>query len=152
MNTNTNVAEGSTLASGTGKKISIGKILNTVWQVFKGLFIAALILAVIFNTYVSICYIRDQQRPVSLELAYPYNTQDFKDLNEAYNKNPDSAEYKKMLRDFHTKYGISYKISETYKELARLHKENPDSEEYKQVLAKLLEEFDISAEDITFDE
>ncbi len=57
-----------------------------------------------------------------------------------------------MLKEFNTKYSISYKKSGTYEELARLHKENPDSEEYNQTLAKLLEEFDISAEDITFDE
>lgn len=152
MNTNTNTVENSTLVSATGKKISFGKILDTTWQVFKGLFIAALILAVIFNTYVSISYIQEQQAPIVVELAYPYNTQDYKDLVEAANKNPDSAEVKQMLRDFNIKYSISYKVSGTYTELARLHKENPDSEEYKQTLAKLLEEFDISAEDITFDE
>ncbi|MBD5081059.1 MAG: hypothetical protein HDT44_04765 [Ruminococcaceae bacterium] len=152
MKKNTVEVENNSLVSDQTKKISIGKIFDTVWQVFKGLFIAALILAVIFNTYVSICYLKEQQAPIILEMAYPYNTQDYRNLLEAAKKNPDSAEYKQMLKDFNTKYSISYKVSGTYTELARLHKENPDSEEYKQTLAKLLEEFDISAEDITFDE
>lgn len=129
-----------------------GKVLEKVWQVFKGLFIAALILAVIFNTYISIGYVMKQQAPVALEYSYPYNTQDFKDLNEAYIKSPGSAEYKRMLKEFNTKYSISYKESGTYEELARLHREDPDSEEYKQKLAELLEQFDISPENIAFDE
>lgn len=151
MNTNIDTTESNTLTSSAGKK-NIGKSLEKVWQVFKGLFIAAIILAVVFDTYVAIGYVMNQQAPVLLEYSYPYNTQDFNDLIEAHRKNPNSEEYKQMLKEFNTKYSISYKKSGTYEELARLHKENPDSEEYKQTLAKLLEEFDISAEDITFDE
>lgn len=152
MNTNIGSSESNNSTAITGKKTNMRNFLEKIWQVFKGLFIAALILAVIFNTYVSIGYVMNQQAPVVLEFSYPYNTQDFSDLNEAYRKNPNSAEYKQMLKKFNTKYSISYKKSGTYEELARLHKENPDSEEYNQTLAKLLEEFDISAEDITFDE
>lgn len=151
MNTNINTTESNTLTPSTGKK-NIGNIFEKVWQVFKGLFIAAVILAVIFDTYVAIGYVMNQQAPVLLEYSYPYNTQDFNDLIDARRNNPNSEEYKQMLKEFNTKYSISYKKSGTYEELARLHKENPDSEEYKQTLAKLLEEFDISAEDITFDE
>ncbi len=152
MNSNIETAESSALPQRTGKKINAGMVLERIWQVIKGLFIAAVILAVVFNTYVSICYIMEQQAPVVLEVPYPYNTQDYKNLIEANKKNPGGAEYKQMLKEFNTKYGISYKSSGTYEELARLHKENPDSEEYNQTLAKLLEEFDISAEEITFDE
>lgn len=152
MNTNIGATENSALTPSTGKKINIGKILENVWQVIKGLFIAAVILAVVFNTYVSICYLMEHQAPVVLEIPYPYNTQDYKNLIEANKKNPGGVEYKQMLKEFNTKYSISYKSSGTYEELARLHKENPDSEEYNQTLAKLLEEFDISAEEITFDE
>lgn len=151
MNTNINTTENGTLTPSTSEK-NKGKIIDKVWQVFKGLIIAAIILAVVFDTYVAIGYFTNQQAPVVLEYSYPYNTQDFKDLTEARMENPNGEEYKKMLKAFNTKYSISYKTSGTYEELARLYKENPDSEEYKQTLAKLLEEFDISAEDIIFDE
>lgn len=154
MSANIGSSEGSNLTPSTGKKANVGKIFDKVWEVFKGLFIAAIILAVIFNTFVSIFYLIERQVPVPLSpfSDYPYNTQDALNLTEAYSKDPNSAEYKQMLREFNIKYSIPYKQSGTYMELARLHKENPYSEEYNQTLAELLEQFDISVEDITFDE
>ncbi len=57
-----------------------------------------------------------------------------------------------MLREFYAKYSIKYQDTATYSELERLHKEKPNSEEYNQKLQQLLEEFDITEEEITFDE
>ncbi len=132
-------------------KEKVLKVLDISWQVFKGLFIAALILAVFFNTYISILYYKDMNEPIVLEYAYPYNTKEYSDLLAISREmGYDSAEFIKKDREFNTKYNISYKTSGLYSELVRLHKEKPDSEEYKQTLAKLLEHFDISAEDITF--
>ena len=137
----------TTATTKTAKKITVGIVLKKVWQVIKGVSIATSIL-----TIISLCYEMAQPGSCISKYAYPYNTQDYEDLKEAVKKMPNSAEYKKMLKEFNTKYGISYKTSLTYTELVRLRKEKPDSEEYKQTLAKLLEEFDIAPENITFDE
>lgn len=139
-------------------KSNVGKIFNVIWQVFKGLFIAALILATIFNTFVSILYVQEASDPelhpiyLHAEVPYYWKTQDFEDLMEEFDKNPEGEKYKEMRKAFYAKYSVRYKDTPTYSELEELHKTKPDSEEYNQKLQELMDMFDITAEEITFDE
>ncbi len=134
------------------KKIITGN--SIVWDVFKGLFIAAVILAVVFNTFVSICYVIELNQPIQLEMKTPYymETQDYLDLTAMQKKAPDSAEYKAMLKAFNTKYSVPYENSQVYIELAKAHKEDPNSKEYQELLEKFQEQFDIPAEKIIFED
>lgn len=134
------------------KETTTKKVLETVWQVFKGLFIAAVILAVIFNTFVSIDLIRLQQQPIMLNEPYYHDTQDWLDLLEAVEKDPNSTKTDEMRMAFYKKYSIPYKNTVYYEELRKLHEENPDSDEYKKALKKFQEVYDIAEEDISFDE
>lgn len=150
MDTNINTAEPT--APIANKKGKAGKIFNIVWQVFKGLFIAACILALIFNTFVSIHYYKEDMNVTELHVSVPYplTTQDYADLMEEYNKNPEGTKWKEMRRAFYAKYSIKYQDTATYSELEWLHKEKPDSEEYNQKLQELMDEFGITAEEIIF--
>lgn len=153
MDTNDTIiiaAEPNTNQKGNGKKI-----LNKAWQVFKGLFIAACILALMFDTFVAIMYyINDMNvTEVSISVPYPYTTQDYADIEEEYSKNPEGTKWREMRRNFYAKYSIKYKDSATYAELEYMRKQNKtDSEEYKQKLDDLMYDFGITAEEITFDE
>ncbi len=135
------------------KKIT--KVLNRVWDVFKGLIIAVAAVTLIFDTvvlYMLYSYVEAEYSKVEHDVPYYMQTQDYLDLVEMYEKDPDSAEYKAMLKAFNTKYSVPYKGNQTYIELAKAHKENPDSEEYHRLLEKFLEEYDIPVEDISFDD
>lgn len=151
MNTNIGITENT--ASIENKKINAGKIFNTLWQVVKALLIVVFILAVAFDTFMAIGLYREQQAPVVLTPApYYCETQDWLDLLEATEKDPNSAKTDEMRKAFYIKYSVPYKTTYYYTELERLHREKPGSEEYYEALKKFQEVYDIAEEDISFDE
>ena len=146
MNTNETTSEKT-----KGKKAA--NFLGRVWDVFKGLVIAAAFVVLIFDT-VFLYYlfiVVETERQNTLQTPYYMETQDYLDLMEMYEKAPDSPEYKAMLKEFNTKYSIPYKNSQAYIDLVRAYRKDPDSEEYAEALEKFLEIYDIPEEKISFD-
>lgn len=141
----------------TNSKIS--KILNTVWDVFKGLIIAIAAVVLIGDTVVLyMLYDYEQAAHSVVELHTPYymETQDYLDLMEMYNKDPehafDNPEYKAMLKAFNAKYSVPYKGMQAYIDLAEAHRKDPNSEEYNKLLKEFLEVYDIEVEKISFED
>lgn len=131
------------------------KIANRTWDVVKGLVISVATVVLIIDSvmvYWLYSWMKAEHTNIELDMPYYTQTQDYLDLAAMYEKAPDSAEYKAMLKAFNTKYSVPYTDSQVYIDLAKAHKENPNSEEYKQLLEKFLEQFDIPVENISFDE
>ena len=153
MNTNDTVV--TMTEPNANRKGGAGKIFNIIWNVFKGLFIAACIIALMFDTFIAIHYYKEDMNapPIKMSTPYPYSTQDWEGVKEEHDKNPEDTKWKEMRRDFYVKYSIKYKDTETYLSLLYLHKHNmTDSEEYNQLMQELTEDFGITAEEVTFDE
>ena len=146
-----------TLSNNTNSKTS--KILNKVWDVFKGLIIAIAAVVLIGDTvvlYVLYDYETAAHSVVELDMPYYMETQDHLDLMEMYNKDPehafDNPEYKAKLKAFNAKYSVPYKGMQAYIDLAEAHRKDPNSEEYNKLLEKFLEVYDIEVENISFED
>ena len=150
---NNNATSNDTAAMTVNKENGAKKVAETVWQVVKALLIVVLILAVIFDTIMAISLYQERNAPVVLTPApYYCETQDWLDLLEATEKDPNSAKTDEMRKAFYIKYSVPYKTTYYYTELERLHREKPGSEEYCEALQNFQEVYDIAEEDISFDE